>query len=332
MISVVRVVHVLAVTGVLAASALCAPNSLAQQFPVKPIRIISPTAAGGVNDTMCRIYAQQISESVGQRVIVENRPGAGSMIGMQTLAKSPPDGYSVAVTTQEPLVYNPLLFTKLLYDPENDFLPVAQISESDNIIIASASAPASTFPELVAYAKANPGRLNFATWGPGSVPAIYNAWINRQNGIDIQPIAYKGAAPSIAALMSGEVQLTLIAVGFVTSQLTSGKLKAITVVGSKRSTLFPNIPALAEFNSDPDLYGFFGVYAPAKTPPAIIERLSAEFVKATRVPAVQSALAKMTQIPIGGNAAEFAVTMKRARASAARIFAALGIRPTEAPE
>jgi tripartite-type tricarboxylate transporter receptor subunit TctC len=313
------------------AVALVSPAS-AQQFPSKPMRLISTTTAGGVNDTICRAFAQQISQNVGQPMVVENRPGAGSMIGMQALAKSPPDGYTVALTTPEPLVYNPLLFTKLLYDPDNDFVPVTQVTQSQDLIIASAVVPGNNFKEIMAYAKANPGKLNFATWGPASSPALYLEWINRANGVNITGIAYKGAPPSIAAILSDEVQLTYIALGFVNSQIKAGKLKAIAFGGSRHSPILPNVPTLSEFNSDPDLPPFFGIYAPAGTPPAIVERLAAEFKKALSAPKLNDSLVQLTQTPIGSTPAEFAETNRRAKASAVRVFKALGIKPTDAPQ
>src|SRR3954466_16428789 len=242
--------------------------SQAQQFPSKPIRIISTTSPGGVNDTICRAYASVIAQAVGQNVVVENRPGGGSIIGMQALAASAPDGYTVAITTTEPLVYNPLLYTKLPYDADRDFIPVSQLSQggAGGIIIGSANLPAGNFREVIAYAKANPGKLNFATWGAGSIPAIYAAWINRQNGVDIQPIAYKGAVPSIASLLAGDVQLTYQSLGFVLPNIRAGKLKAIAIAGEKRSPLLPDVAALGEVNSDPGIESKFGVYAPGKTP------------------------------------------------------------------
>jgi tripartite-type tricarboxylate transporter receptor subunit TctC len=306
----------------------------AQQFPSKPIRIISTTSAGGVNDTICRAYAASISQAVGQNVIVENRPGGGSIIGMQALAASAPDGYTVAITTTEPLVYNPLLYTKLPYDPDRDFVAVSQISRggAGAVIIGSANLPASNFREVIAYAKANPGKLNFATWGAGSLPAIYAAWINRQNGTDIQPIAYKGAVPSIASLLSGEVHLTYQSLGFVLPNIRAGKLKAIAIAGDKRSALLPEVAALGEFNSDPGIESMFGVFAHGRTPPEIVSRLNAEFVRATATPTVQKMWTAITMEPVGSSPAEFSEAIRVARANAARVFKALDIRPSAAPE
>jgi tripartite-type tricarboxylate transporter receptor subunit TctC len=316
------------------AMAIAAPLASAQPFPAKPMRIISTTSPGGVNDTICRAYAGQLSQALGQPVVVENRPGAGSIIGMLTLARSAPDGYTVAITTGEPLVYNPLLYTKLPYDPDNDFASVSQLSRGagGGIIIGGASLPASTLGEVVSYAKANPGKLNFATWGAGSLPAIYAAWINRQNGIDVQAVPYKGAAPSIAALLSGEAHLTYQSLGFVLPQIKAGKLKPIAIVGSTRSSLLPQVSTLAEQNSDPGMESFFGLFAPGATPVDIVARLSAEYAKATHAPAVQKMWTSLTMQPVGSTPGQLLATVKAERANAAKVFAALGFQPTPAPQ
>jgi len=319
----------LAVHAVLAVNAEA--QTSVQAFPVKPLRIISTTAAGGVNDILSRAFAQAISQSVGQPVIVENKPGAGSIIGMTTLAQSAPDGYTVALTTPEPLVYNPLLYVKLPYDAGRDFAPVTQVTRSENVIVASPETPGNNFPEVIAYAKANPGKLNFGTWGTVSTPAMYLAWINRQNGVDITPIPYKGAAFAVPATIANQVQLTFIALGFVVPQLKAGKLKALAFTGSRRSLVMPDLPTLAEYNSDPELDGFFGIFAPAGTPSPILERLAGLFTQCLRNATVTEILARQTQVGVGGSPAEFAKTVREAKASTARIFQLLGIKPTEAP-
>ena len=303
----------------------------AQTFPAKPIKIIVPTSPGGLNDLLSRTLAQLISESVGQPVVVENRPGGGSMIGMAVLAKTPPDGYTVAITTQEPLVYNPLLYTRLPYDPENDFSYVSQLVRTLGVIIAHAGAPGNSFPEMIDYARAHPGTLNWATWGAGSTPAIYLEWIKRQNNVDIAAIPYKGAGPSIAAIVSGQVHLTYTGIGLALSHIQSGKLKALAITGSSRSSEIPNVLNLARYNSDPDFASGFGAYAPARTPMPILERLSQEFHKALFMPQSQKIMVGSME-PVGSTPSEFAATITADRANAAAVFKVLGIRPTAAPE
>jgi len=311
---------------------LCAAHAMAQAYPAKPIRIIVPTSPGGLNDLLSRRLGQHIAESVGQPVVVENRPGGGSMIGMAALAKSPPDGYTVAITTSEPLIYNPLLYTKLPYDPENDFSYVTQLVRTIGVIVANGAAPFNTFPEMVAYARANPGKLNWATWGAGSAPAVYLEWVKRQNGnLDIAAIPYKGAGPSLPAIVSGEVQLTYTGIGLTVQHLKSGKLKALTVVGVERASVAPGTPPLTKFNSDPQLTSGFAAYAPARTPMPMQERLAAEFRAALNTPAVQKIMEGSME-PVGNTPAEFAAQIKADRVNAARVFKLLGIQPSEAPE
>jgi tripartite-type tricarboxylate transporter receptor subunit TctC len=308
-----------------------APLAGGQAFPVKPIKIIVPTSPGGLNDLLSRTLAQLLSESVGQSVLVENRPGGGSIIGMTALAKSAPDGYTLAITTKEPLVYNPLLYTKLPYDADNDFSYVTQLVRTLGVIVANAAAPGNSFPEMIAYAKAHPGALNWATWGAGSTPAIYLEWIKRQNGVDIAAIPYKGAGPSIPAIVSGQVHLTYTAIGLALPHIKSGKLKALAITGSNRAPDLPNVQNLAQYNSDPDFASGFGVYAPARTPGPVLERLSTEFRKALHTPPLQKIMLG-TMEPVGNTPAEFAASLKADKAQAALVFKALGIRPTAAPD
>jgi tripartite-type tricarboxylate transporter receptor subunit TctC len=318
-----------ALTAALAAVPLL--HASAQNFPAKPVKIIVPTSPGGLNDAISRLLAQHVSESVAQPVLVENRPGAGSMIGMSALAKSPPDGYTVAITTAEALIYNPLLYTKLPYDPDNDFSFVSQLVRNLGIIVAHPSTPGNTFPEMIAQAKANPGSLNWVTWGPGSTPAIYLEWIKRQNGVELTAVPYKGVGPSIPAILAGQVHMAFMGVASAVPLVQSGKLKALAITGPSRSSSLPNVPMLAQYNSDPDFVSDFSVYAPARTPGPILDRLSAEFVKALQTPALQKFMAG-TMIPVGSTPAEFAGTFKQKKQDAARLFKTLDIRPTEAPE
>jgi tripartite-type tricarboxylate transporter receptor subunit TctC len=309
----------------------CASLAHAQVFPSKPIRIIVPTSPGGLTDVISRALATPVAESIGQPVVVENRAGAGSIIGITALAKSPPDGYTVAVTSSEPLINNPLIYTRLPYDAENDFSYVTELVRTVSIIVAHPSAPGRTFPELIAWAKANPGKLNFATWGPGSTPALYLEWINRQNGTNIQAIPYKGAGPSIPAIVSGEVHVTFTGTGLALPHLQAGKLRPLAIAGSQRFGMMPEVPSLATFGSDPDFTTGFGMYAPAKTPAPIRERLAAEFSKALEHPSVKKVMLGSME-PVGSTPAEFEAAVRKARVTHGAVFKALGIKAKDAPE
>jgi tripartite-type tricarboxylate transporter receptor subunit TctC len=253
------------------------------------------------------------------------------MIGMQVLAKSPPDGYTLCITTKEPLVYNPFLYSKLPFDPERDFSYVTHLVRTLGIIVAHAAAPGNTFPEMIAYAKANPGKLNWATWGPGSTPAIYLEWIRNKNGVDITAIPYKGAGPSVPAIMAGEVHLTYTGIGLVIPHVQSGKLKALAITNATRSAALPNAVPLSNFNSDPNFASGFSVYAPAKVPMPILDRLSVEFRKALDTPRLREIMAG-TMEPVGSSPAEFEAHLKEEKDNARMVFKTLGIRPTAVPD
>ena len=316
--------------GMIAACLLLADAS-AQSYPNKPVRIIVPTSPGGLTDLLARNLGQAVAESLGQPVVVENRAGGGSIIGMVALSKSPPDGYTVAITSKEPLVYNPLRYVKLPYDADTDFSYVSGLVSSLSVIVANASAPVSTFPEMIAYAKANPRKLNWATWGPGSSPAIYLEWINRRNGVEIVGIPYKGAGPSVTAIVSGQVHVTYTGIGLVAAHIQSGKLKGLAVPSAGLNSKFAGIPSLALFNSDPDLPSGYGAYAPAKTPTAMLDRLSAEFRKALATPQLNKIMAGSME-PVGSTPAEFEAYIRKAKSNAAMVFKTLGIQPTDQPE
>jgi tripartite-type tricarboxylate transporter receptor subunit TctC len=315
----------------IASSLFGAQLSSAQAFPSKPIRIISPTSPGGLNDALSRLLAAQIAESVGHPVVVENRAGGGSMIGMSALAKSPPDGYTVAVTTPEALIYNPLLYTKLPYDADNDFSYVTQLTRNFGLIVASAGAPGDTFAEIISHAKQHPGVLNWATWGPGSTPAIYLEWAKRQNRVDIVAIPYKGVGPTIPALAAGQVHVAYLGLASALPLIRAGKVKALAITGSRSSPALPGVLGLAQYNSDPGIVSEFGAYAPARTPAAVLDRLSTEFAKALKTPALRKFMGD-GMAGVGNTPAEFSAASRAKKQDAITLFRALAIRPSEAPE
>jgi tripartite-type tricarboxylate transporter receptor subunit TctC len=304
----------------------------AQAFPSKPVRIIVPYVAGGAVDASARALAVPMGDSIGHPVLVENRPGASSIIGMQACAKSPPDGYTMCYTVADSLSYNPLLFKSLPYDAEKDFVPVVYVARSNSMLLAKGNAPFNSFKEMVAYAKAKPGALNWGTWGPASIPDIYLAWIKYQLGLNITAVPYKGAGAAVPAALAGEVDVTFMTIGAVTQHLKAGKLKSLAVVGNQRSSVIPDVPALTEEGADPGLRSYFGMFAPGGTPRPLVERLNAEVVKALNTPKMQEFFRTMTLDIVGGTADQFAEFMKTDRANAARVFKTIGIQPTDAPQ
>lgn len=318
----------------LAALALLPLGAAAQAdpFPSRPIRIIASTSPGGVTDLLSRTLGQLLTESTGQAVVIDNRPGAGTLIGMSACAKAPADGYTLCITDNQSLVYNPLLFNKLPYDPKADFVSVGGVVRGvGDVILAHTSLPANNFQELLAYTKTNPGAVSFATWGPGSIPAIYYAWITRQNGVQLTAVPYKGAGPSFRAVMGGEVQLAYSNAAIAKPAIDSGRVKIIAVAGNSRRPELPNIASLGESKSDPGISTFWGLYAPAKTPAAVIQRLNNELNKALRSPRFQAFAAQSSLEPIPSSPEEFANYLAQTQAHAARTFNLIGIKPVDAP-
>ena len=302
-----------------------------QAFPSKPIRIIIPYGPGGTTDAIARAVGPLITDSTGQPVLVEYRPGAGTVVGMRACAKAAPDGHTVCITVPDSLTLNPHLFTDLLYDPDTDFTPITNLAFTSNLLVASARVPFNNFKEMVAHAKAKPGSLNWGTWGAATLPDIYLRWVRQMAGVDIAAVPYKGLAPVVAALYSGEVDITYIGFGTALPQIKAGKLKPLATVGNTRSTHMPELPTLAEEGGDPNLRSYFGVFAPAKLAPAVVERLNKEFASAIRSPRLQDFRRSYTLEAVGNSSAEFTQFTKADRANAGKLLRSMGIKPTGVP-
>jgi tripartite-type tricarboxylate transporter receptor subunit TctC len=320
------------ITAVLAlAAATCGPAA-AQDFPTQTIRIIVPYSAGGVADSLGRIMGQAMQESLGQPVIVDNRPGASSIIGMDACAKAKPDGHTVCLTVADSLSYNPQLFAKLPYDADKSFAPVIRLAWTNNLLVANKKAPFNTYKEMIAYAKANPGKINWGTWGPATLPDLYLRWTMANAGVQIQGIPYKGAAPANTAVFSGEVDVTYMGFGVAGPQIEAGIIKPIVTIGDKRSPFMPNLPTLAEEGGDPGLAGYFAVFAPAGTPKPIVDKLNAEFAKAIKGPHALAYYKATTLVAEDNTPEQFAAFAKADRQAAARVFKSIGITPQAVPQ
>jgi tripartite-type tricarboxylate transporter receptor subunit TctC len=312
---------------------LFAQQSVAQTYPNSLIRIIVPYAAGGVTDSLARITGAQVAEAVGQPVIIENRPGASSMLGMQACANAKPDGHTICVTVADSLSYNPQLFASLPYDPERSFAPVMRLALTNNLLVANAKTPFNSYKEMTAYAKANPGKLNWAPWGPATLPDLYLRWVSSQAGVKIQAIPYKGgAAQANPAVYSGEADITYMGFGTAAPQIAAGAIKPLVAVGAKRSVFMPELPSLGEEGGDPGLQAYFGLFAPGGTPQPIVQRLNAEFTKALSTPQVQAFYKNSTLVAQANTPDEFAAFAKADREAAAKVFSSMGIAPQSVPQ
>jgi tripartite-type tricarboxylate transporter receptor subunit TctC len=316
----------------IAACAVLAPLAHAQSFPAKPVRIILPFPPGGALDTTARTVAAPMAESMGQPVLVENRPGGSTIIGMQACARAAPDGYTTCLTAADSLSYNPHLFRNLPYDAEKDFVPVIHLIRIYSLLLGKGTAPFNSFREMIATAQAKPGSLNFGTWGPASSPDIYLQATRQQKGVDIVGVPYKGGGgQAVPALLSGEIDMTLMVIGPMMPHIKAGKVKPLAIVGNQRFPGLPNVPSLAEEGVDPGLSAFWGVFAPAGVPKPVVDRLNAEFNRSLKNPKVQEFIRSQTLEAVGGTAEEFAAFVAKDRANAARVLKTIGVKPADAP-
>ena len=304
--------------GVLLALAT-ASTALAQSFPSKPLRIVVPFAAGGAVDTIARAFAPKLTEGFGQPVLVENKPGAGSNIGADAVAKSPPDGTTVLLTPAG-LAIGPSLYSKLPFDPAKDLAPVSQLMSSWLILVTAQKVPATSVRELLALAKLKPGRLNYGSTGIGSPPHLAGELLRMLGGVDIVHVPYKGDAPMYTALLANEVDLAFGPLAGALPHIRAGRLHLLAITDAKRSRLLPEAPTLVESGLPDFRYsGWIGVFAPAGTPRPVIERLHAEWTRALATADIRERMPDWGYEPVGSKPEEFEAKFKSDLALYARI-------------
>ena len=287
-----------------AAALLCsvvlAPSTVAAQtYPSKPIRLVLPYVPGGIIDTAGRNLALRLSESLGQSVVAENRPGAGGMVGADAVARSAPDGYTILLTDPA-LVSNPTLQADVPYDLFKGLQSVSIIGSSPAVIVASLRLPVTTFAEFIAYAKANPGKLNFASAGIGTAPHLAGEMIKLRTGIEMTHVPYRGIGAAYPDVMSGKVQLAFSSIAGAVPFTSDNRVRPLATTGSKRSPVYPDVATVAESGLpgfDVDLW--IGIYAPAGLPPAVLARLNGELNKVLQNAEMKAALAKIGVEPRG---------------------------------
>src|SRR5450830_299510 len=267
-----------AFAAIVALALLAAPAGA--QYPSKPLRLIVPFAAGGTGDVLGRLIAAKLSEGLGQPVVLEFKPGAGTTLGTDFVAKSPPDGYTILLSASTTMSINASLYGKLPYDTLKDLAPVSLLASIPNMLVANNALPANTVQELIALAKSSPGKLNYASPGSGTTPHLAGELFKTAAGINMVHIPYKGAGPAIIDVLGGHVPMLFDNIPSVQPQVSSGKMKAIAVTSAKRSPAMPNVPTFAEAG----LTGFeanswWAILAPGGTPKEIIARLNTEVVK-----------------------------------------------------
>jgi len=276
----------------IAAAATAGPSFAATpDYPVKPVRIVTPYAPGAGTDIVARVVAKDFTDSWGKQVIVDNRPGGIGIVGALTVINAAPDGYTLFLGTSAVMVTNPLMMVKDPYDPQKDFSPIGRATLLPPLLAAHPSLPAKTMKDVIAFAKAKPGTLNFASSGQGSPHHLALELLKSMTGIDVVHVPYKGGAPAITETMAGQVQLCFSNVTTITPHLKAGKLKAIAIGSAKRSVVVPEVPTIAESGVPGFDYGiWYGFFAPARTPQPLVDKLSAQLKKTLSTPSVSQQL------------------------------------------
>ncbi len=290
--------------------ALAVGSVFAQSYPSKPVRVVIPWPPGGSNDVVGRIVMQKVAEYAGQQFIVDNRAGAAGSIGAEVVAKAPPDGYTIMVHSTSH-VGNAHLYKKLPYDTLKDFVGVALLAAQPGALTIHPSLPVKTVKEFIALAKARPGTINYSSSGNGSAPHLSMALLVAMTGINIVHVPYKGGAPQVTALVSGETQASLATVSTVLVHVQSGRLRALGVSSAKRSGTLPNVPTIAEAGVPGyEMSPWIGVFVPTGTSKEIITRLNTEINKALKLPDVSQLLASQALDALGGTPEEFDARIK----------------------
>jgi tripartite-type tricarboxylate transporter receptor subunit TctC len=295
-------------------------------YPSKPVRFIVPSAAGGGTDIIARAVAQKLSEALGQQFVVDNRPGAGQMIGIELVAKSPADGYTILMAAST-LAINPIMYKKVTYDPVRDFAPITQAASLPNILVVHPSLPVKSVAELVDYARRQPGKLNFASAGIGTSPQMSIELLKSMTGIDMVHIPYKGTTPGVVDLLAGQVSVMAPNLLTALPHVKAGKLRALAVTSSRRTEALPEVPTIAETLPGYESAQWYGVLAPVGTPREIVARLHAEIVRALKHSDVKDRLAADGAEPVGSSPEEFAAFIKSEIDKWARVARAAGIHP-----
>jgi len=299
----------------------------AQTYPDRPIRLIAPFPAGGLADVLARAVGDQMTKSLGQPVVVENRAGAGGNTGALAVATATPDGYTLLMSSAGILTANPFLYAKMPFDVETAFIPISNVAEMSMLLVVHPNIEAKTLREFVALAKARPGKLNFGSPGIGTTGHLGLAMFMHAANVQITHVPYRGAAPAVQDLIAGQIDGVVDNPPTVIAHIESGKLRPLAVAAKSRMKLLPDVPTAAEGGvADYEASSWFGIAAPAGTPQSIVERLHKEIVAAVRSPAMQERFAKSGAQLVGNSPQEFAAQIRAERARWGEIIKAAGIK------
>jgi tripartite-type tricarboxylate transporter receptor subunit TctC len=295
-----------------------------QDWPSRPVRIVSPSAAGGSLDILSRLFARGLQERLGQPFVVENRGGGGGNIGYDAAAKSRPDGYTIMIAS-DPLAVNPSMFSNLPFDPVTDFAPISMVATLSQVLAVHPQVPAANFAEFIALARARPHSINVGTSGNGSPGHLAVALLNRA-GVPLVHVPYRGAGPALVDVVGGQIQATIVTLPATRPFLTQGQLRALAIASSKRSRFAPDLPSMAETLPDVIVDSWHGFFAPAGTPASIVQRLNAEFAALLKTPDIMQAFETQAFEAAGGTPEDLGKFLRTEIARWAPIIKAAGIR------
>jgi tripartite-type tricarboxylate transporter receptor subunit TctC len=298
----------------------------AQAYPTQPVRWIVPFPPGGPSDILARLMGQSLSERLGQPFVVENRPGAGSNIGTEAVVKAPADGHTLLLATAANAI-NATLYDKLSFNFMRDIAPVGGLIRGPNVVVVNASFSAKTVPEFIAYAKANPGKLNMASPGNGTTPHVAGELFKSMAGVNLVHVPYRGAAPALTDLLGGQVQVMLGTMPSSIHYIRDGKLRALAVTGATRSEELPDIPTVGEFVPGYESSAFYGVGAPQNTPAEIIDKLNKQINAGLADPKIKARLASLGGTALAGSPADFAKLIADETEKWAKVIRAANVKP-----
>jgi len=301
--------------------------ALAQPYPAKPVRIIVPFPPGGPSDLFGRALAQGMSGELGQPVLIENVSGVGGVLGVDRVVKSTPDGYTLAMNSASTLSIAPFSLSKIPYDVKKDFALITVIVRVPEVLVVHPSLPVNSFSELISYAKANPGKINYGSAGSGSITHLAGELLKAEAKVDLVHVPYKGAAPAVADLLGGQVQMGIFDVPILLGHIRSGKLRALALTSAKRAATLPDVPTTAEAgypNVTSD--NWYGLVAPAATPKEILGKIHGAAVTALRAPALVEQYAKVSGVASPGTPQDYAAFLAAEQAKWSRIVTAIGFK------
>jgi tripartite-type tricarboxylate transporter receptor subunit TctC len=292
------------------AFAFCVFGAIAQDYPARSVRIIVPSPPAGGTDIVARVLAEHFTRSLGQQFFVENKPGAGNLIGIEAAARSAPDGYTLLMTAST-LVLNSVLYKKVPYDPVRDFAPITIAATAPNVLIVNAGVPAKSLAELIALAKQKPGALSYGTPGIGTSPHLCMELLKTMAGIDLQHVPYRGTAAAVTDVISGQIQVAFATALTAKPQVDAGRVRALAVSGPRRVEAMPSVPPVGETVSGYEAMQWYGLLAPAGVPGAVLDKLNAEALVALRSKEMKDRLAADGAEPLSSTPAEFAAFIRR---------------------